>query len=313
MRLITASVITTLLISASPVAAQVCSFTNTGVDFGTLTVSSAPNTSSTGTITANCTGARNRQITICANIGSGTGGNDATANRRYMRFGAEKVDYNLYQNNGIGQVWGSYVWPWSPRPPSMSLTLNNSGTGSTTKTLYARMFSANVSAGVFTSVFSGGHTLFDYGYSTSFSCGTAVSSRAVQVPFTVRVNSLGDCNISATPLDFGTLTSLSTTIDSTNSISVTCTRGVQYSVSLSNGTSGATNPTSRKMRAATTADTVLYGIYTNVGRTIPWSTNSVSGSGTGNPTTFVGYGRIPAQTTPTPASYSDNIVVTVTY
>lgn len=302
-----------LLIAAAPASAQVCSFTNTGINFGTIAVSSAPNTTSIGTITANCTGTRNQSITICPNIGSGTGGNDATASKRFMTFGAEKIEYNLYQNNGAGQIWGSYVWPYSPQPPSMNVTLNSSGTGSITKTLYARMFSSNVSGGTFASVFSGGHTLFDYGYSTSYSCGATTSSRALRVPFTVQVNSTGDCNISTTPMDFGTLTDLNAAIDATNSIAVTCTKGVQYSISLSNGSSGGTNAAARKLKSLDSLETVTYGIYTNVGRTMPWGTNAVTGTGNGKARNFIGYGRIPAQTTPTPSSYIDNVVVTVTY
>jgi spore coat protein U-like protein len=313
MRLTFAAAISGLLALAAPASAQVCSFSNTGINFGTLTVSSATNTSSTGTVTANCTGTRNRTITICPNIGSGSGGNDAAASRRYMTLGTERIEYNLYQNNGIGQIWGSHVWPFSPRPPAMSVALNNAGTGSATRTIYGRMFSSNVSSGVFTSVFSGGHTLFDYGYSPGFTCGTTVSSRAERVPFTVQVNSLGDCNISTTPLDFGTLENLATVIDAANTISVTCSRGVQYGVSLSNGTSGATNPAARMMKSTTTPDTVTYGIYTNAARTIPWGVNAFTGTGDGRSRTFTGYGRIPAQTTPAPATYSDNIVVTVTY
>ena len=313
MRLNTAATIYALLSVAAPASAQVCSFSNTGINFGTLTVSSANSTFSTGTITANCTGTRNQSIAICPNIGSGTGGNDATASRRYMTFGSETIEYNLYQNNGAGKIWGSHTWPYSPRPPSMNVTLNNSGTGSTTNTLYAKMFSANVSGGIFSSVFSGGHTLFDYGYSTSFSCGATTSSRALSIPFTVQVNSTGDCNISTTPMDFGTLTDLNVAIDATNSIAVTCTKGVQYSISLSNGSSGGNSPTARKLKSTASLDAVTYGIYTNVGRTSPWGSNAVTGKGNGNASTFIGYGRIPAQTTPAPDSYSDNVIVTVAY
>ncbi len=313
MRLKCAAATIAFLTTVGSADAQVCSFTNSGLNFGTLTVSSAPNTSSSGTITANCTGTRNSTITICPNIGGGTGGNNATADRRYMILGAEQVEYNLYQTNGVGQVWGSYVWPFPPRPPAMSLTINASGSGTTQKTIFGRMFSATVSPGIFTSSFAGGHTLFDYGYAPGFRCSGSVSSRAVRVPFTVQVNSLGDCQITTTPLDFGTLENLNAIVNSTNTVSVTCTRGVQYSVGLNNGNSGATNPAARRMSSAQSTDSVTYGIYTSATRTNPWGANSFSGTGTGTAQLFTGYGRIPIQSTPAPAAYADSVVVTVTY
>jgi spore coat protein U-like protein len=298
---------------ASPAAAQVCNFSNSGINFGTLTVSSAPTTSSTGTITATCTGRRNRTINICANIGSGTGGNDATASRRYMTFGTERIEYNLYQNNGASQVWGSYVWPYPPRPPAWSVSLNGNGTGTTQTTVFGRMYATTVSPGIFISNFSGGQTSFDYGYSNRFSCGTNVSARAVQVPFTAQVTNLGDCQTTTTPMDFGTMVNLNAIVDATNTVSVTCTNGVNYSVGLDNGTSGSTNPAARRMTAAGTTDSVTYGIYTNTGRTTPWGASAFSARGNGNPRIYTGYGRVPVQTTPGVANYSDRLTVTITY
>jgi spore coat protein U-like protein len=311
MRLIFVAVIAWAL--ATPATAQVCSFSSTGINFGTLTVSSAPNTSSTGNITASCTGTRNATINICANIGSGTGGNDATASRRYMTFGTEQIEYNLYQNNGVGQVWGSYVWPYPPRPPAWSVTLSGSGSSTVQKTLFGRMFSSLVSPGVFTSNFVGGHTLFDYGYAPGFQCGTAVSARAVRVPFTVQVNSLGDCELTTTPMDFGTLQTLNVAVNATNTLTLKCTRGVSYSIGLNNGISGATNPAARRMKAVGTTDSVTYGLYTNAARTSPWGATGVSSTGNGNTQAFTSYGQVPAQTTPGVANYSDTVTVTVTY
>jgi spore coat protein U-like protein len=298
---------------ASPASAQVCNFSSTGINFGTLTVSSAPNTSSTGNITATCTGTRNATINICANLGSGSGGNNATASRRYMTFGTEQIEYNLYQSNGVGQVWGSHVWPYPPRPPAWSVTLSGSGSATVQKTLFGRLYTALVSPGVFISNFSGGHTLFDYGYAPGFQCGAAVSSRAVRVPFTAQVNSLGDCELTTTPMDFGTLQTLDVPVNATNAVTLKCTRGVSYAIGFSNGTSGATNPAARRMKSAGTTDSVTYGIYTNAARTSPWGAATVSATGTGNTQTFTGYGQIPVQATPEVANYSDTVTVTVTY
>ncbi|WP_409528142.1 spore coat protein U domain-containing protein [Rhizobium sp.] len=39
----------------------------------------------------------------------------------------------------------------------------------------------------------------------------------------------------------------------------------------------------------------------------------VTGTGTGSPQTLTVYGRVPAQNTPAPGTYSDTVVVTVSY
>jgi spore coat protein U-like protein len=42
-------------------------------------------------------------------------------------------------------------------------------------------------------------------------------------------------------------------------------------------------------------------------------TDTVSATGNGAAQTHTVYGRVPAQTTPAPATYSDTVTVTVTY
>lgn len=302
-----------IILNMTPSQAQVCNFSNTGINFGSLSLVSTSSSQATGTVTANCTGTPNATITICPNIGSGTGGNNANASSRYMTQGTETVPYNLYVNNGVGQVWGSYVWPYTPRPPAMSVTLSGNGTGTTQRTLFSRLSGANVSPGLYTSVFSGGHTLFDYGYAPGFTCGATTSSRAVRVPFTVQVNNISECRVTTTALDFGALNDLNALVDATNTITVNCSKGVRYTVGLNNGSSGSTNPAARRMRSATTTDSVTYGIYTNANRTSVWTANSVSDNSNGSQRTYTGYGRIPVQVTPASGAYSDTIVVTVTY
>jgi spore coat protein U-like protein len=312
------SALTALLLgSASTFAqAQVCTFSSTGVNFGNLELNNVNNARATGTVTASCTGTQNATITICPNIGCGTGGCGPNGDPRYLTQGADKVEYNLFQTNGVGQIWGSHAWPFTPRPPTMSVTLNGGGSGNTQATVFGRVTRTNVPSGTYTSSFSGIHTLFDYGYAPQFTCGPTASSRAIRVPFSVQVGNTSQCTISASSLDFGALTNLNTQVDATNSISIRCNTGVRYSIGLSNGTSGASAPSLRQMKSALSQDSISYGIYTNQARTAVWGTANtavVSGTGNGNTQNFTGYGRIPAQTTPAPSDYRDTVVITVTY
>jgi spore coat protein U-like protein len=65
------------------------------------------------------------------------------------------------------------------------------------------------------------------------------------------------------------------------------------------------------------ANTITYGLYQNAARTIAWGgtigTNTVAGTGTGLAQLTTVYGRVPGQATPSPGTYTDTIIVTVTY
>jgi spore coat protein U-like protein len=88
-----------------------------------------------------------------------------------------------------------------------------------------------------------------------------------------------------------------------------------YTLSLNGGNSGATDPTQRKMTSG--ANQLTYGLYQNSARSSPWGStagsNTVGGTGTGASQVITIFGRVPAQTTPAPATYQDSVVVTVTY
>jgi spore coat protein U-like protein len=124
-----------------------------------------------------------------------------------------------------------------------------------------------------------------------------------------------NCTIGATAISFGSQGILSSNKDAQGTLSVQCTTNLPYAVSLDGGTSGATNPTQRKMTFSTS--NVIYGIYQDAARSLPWGStsgvNTVSGTGTGLTQTLTVYGRVAPQTTPSPGTYSDTIVATVTY
>ena len=98
-------------------------------------------------------------------------------------------------------------------------------------------------------------------------------------------------------------------------MSVVCTRDAAYTVALNGGVSGASDPTQRKMTKA--SEFILYGLYRDGARTLPWGDaqgiNTAAGTGSGSTQNHTVYGRVPAQATPSPGTYTDTIVVTVTY
>jgi spore coat protein U-like protein len=265
-------------------------------------------------LTASCSGVPLLAIKICPNFGSGSGG--ANASTRIMASGTDTLNYQLYSSNGAGSVWGSYLWPYTPRPPRLQVSLGVFGTGSTTATIYGRIPAGQTGAdaGSYTSTFSSGHVAIDYAYGSGGNCNTALSGAQTARPtFTVRATVQGGCQVDAPDFDFGTPGVLDAPIDTSNNLSVTCPVSTPYSVSLGAGSAGA-GPTARTMKKGSEA--ITYGLYRNTARTLPWGDTSgatVAGTGSGAAQSLPVYGRVPAQSTPSAGVYTDTVVVTVTY
>jgi spore coat protein U domain-containing protein, fimbrial subunit CupE1/2/3/6 len=134
--------------------------------------------------------------------------------------------------------------------------------------------------------------------------------------FTVTITLAATCTVaSPNTLDFGTQGILSANVDQTTTFTVTCTNTTTYNVGLDAGLGSGATVATRKMTGG--AATVNYTLYSNPGRTTIWGntvgTDTVAGTGNGAAQTLTVYGRVPSQTTPAPATYTDTITVTVTY
>lgn len=305
-----------------PAQAFSCSFSNTGINFGNVDLSKGGGfEGSSGTFSADCTGNPGQVIRICANFNQGSGGAASSGSPRYLTQGVSKLGYDLFRGNGAGQVWGSYTWSSSARPPDISVTIGSNGFGSASYTINARLYHDNKAAlptGTYLSTFSGSQSMTDYGLQSSFNCSSTLSPRAVSVPFVVRTTQLSTCIVAATNMDFGLRLQLDSAVNASNLITATCTAGTQFEIGLSDGAAGGAMLTSRRMAGTVLpSQTVQYQIYKNAARTQVWGStiggNTMSSTATGLPQAFTGYGLVPAQPTPSSQLYTDNLVVTITY
>lgn len=144
---------------------------------------------------------------------------------------------------------------------------------------------------------------------TEMKAATAVGN------FQVQINIQANCVVvSASDLNFGNTGVLSANIDSTSTISVQCTTSTPYTIGLNQGVNGG-SVTTRQM--AGSGGLINYSLFRDSGRTQNWGstagTDTVAGVGNGAAQNYTVYGRVPAQTTPAPALYTDTITVTVTY
>ena len=121
--------------------------------------------------------------------------------------------------------------------------------------------------------------------------------------------------ISTNALDFGTQGSLGASTDAQATFAIQCTSATPYNIGLDTGLTAGGTVATRLM--ASGSGTVAYKMYSDVGRTTNWGnsvgTDAVTGTGTGSQQTLTIYGRVPTQSTPRPATYTDTVTLTVTY
>jgi spore coat protein U-like protein len=304
-----------LIVSFLPVAAwaQSCNFSISALNFGQVDTLSGAQSTSSATLNVSCSGTPLARILVCPNIGSGSGG--ATAAARQMLNGTSPLNFQLYSDSAQNLVWGSYTWPYPARPPALAVTLGALGSATGSSVIYGSVPGGQGTAppGSYLSSFSGNNTEFRYRYTTSSDCSTLTGTVA-RPSFNVTASVAANCRVSTQTVDFGTTGVLSSNVDATGQVSVSCTPGANYSISLDNGQTG-TGPTSRRMTLGSIG--ITYGLYRDTARSLPWGstvgTNTVAGTGTGVAVGIPVYGRVPSQTTPAPGTYTDTVVVTVTY
>lgn len=158
--------------------------------------------------------------------------------------------------------------------------------------------------------------------------GSMIAARGAEATtattnMTVQMTIAASCTVSASALDFGTQTliDISSNVDATSTLTVTCTNGTAYNVALNPGANdGGSGISARKMKIGATSDTVNYQLYSDSGHSSVWgettsgSPDVVTGTGSGDGQAITVYGRVPSgQTNPKIGAYSDTITVTVNY
>jgi spore coat protein U-like protein len=262
----------------------------------------------TATMTLTCSGGSGGGQRICISIGAGSA-SDATS-RKMTGPGGSTARYDLYSNSARTTLWGS----WETGFDSAGVQLDVAKGSTTNVTVYGRFFASqqSVSAGSYTATFTA-NPFIRYANRSGTSCPTGGLTASTSFSATATV--LSSCSVNATSVNFGSSGILSGTTDAQGTLSIQCSPSLPYTISLSGGNSGATDPTQRKMSFSSA--NLTYGLYRDSARTLPWGstigTDTTSGTGTGVTQTQTVYGRVAAQTTPAPGSYTDSVVVTVGY
>ena len=148
-----------------------------------------------------------------------------------------------------------------------------------------------------------------------------VSSYAAQATgnFAVTATVAATCTVSGTALAFGgSINVLAGNVDSTSTLTATCTNGSAYTIGLNAGTASGATVTTRKMTHTNTTDTLNYTLSTIAAGGTNWDdvggTTVASGTGNGAGQSITVYGRIPSgQTSAIAGAYSDTITATIDF
>lgn len=140
--------------------------------------------------------------------------------------------------------------------------------------------------------------------------GTDTASMAVSATV------VASCDVSANAMAFGSYDPVSSTpLDSSTTLSVICTNGTGYEVSMNAGSGSGATIAARRMTGSSA--TLNYSLYRDSNRTNVWGattgSNVVTGTGSGAAQSLNVYGRVPVNQTAPAGAYSDTVTVTVTW
>ena len=144
--------------------------------------------------------------------------------------------------------------------------------------------------------------------------GKALTPWAIALVLALAAQQSHACTLSVTGVNFGSYDVFSNAVlDSTGNIDVNCPSGVGYSMALSAG--GGTHA-QRIMNSG--GHSLNYNLYTDANRAVVWGdatsgTVTVNGTGIGVNVNHAVYGRIPARQNVRAGSYSDIVIVELTF
>lgn len=271
------------------------------------------------------------RVNMCVSIASGTDGGGTLNPRRMVNGFADPLQMQLYTDAARSAIWGARgnatVPNFLPLQFDYSVPLLG-GNQTLTATLYGRIPAQTaLNAGTYANRFTGAaDTLIEFQFAEALlgtppmpvSCITGGSTGTTsQFPFTVNGSVPNACTLTPKPvpdLAFGSVPGpITANLDRTTTIGLVCTGRTAWQIGLDNGLNAS--GTVRRMRNAG-GQFVSYELYRDSPRSLRWgntlASDTLAGTGSGTAQSLSVYGRVAPQA-PNIGTYSDTIMVTVTY
>lgn len=299
---------------AAPARAQTCTVASaSGVNFGTnLRSSPTDQIDVFGVVTLSCTGGGNGQTRrACLALGTGA----PVPNPRTMASGASTLNFQLHDGTPNGPVIataasesGGIIMERSfaaePNTP-VTVTFPIAGRMFAGQTVASGTYNATLPISIGSGNLNGGCTTADL---------TAQASNFIA---TAQVGA--DCTLSIPDVSFGTVTRLTSPIETSTTAVVTCTSGAPWTLSLNAGSTPGNTYASRRMSLGGSGPGVVeYQIYRDPGPANVWGNGAMgtvtqTGTGTGTTQGIPIYLQVPAQPPRAEGTYSDRVTATLTF
>ena len=253
-------------------------------------------------------------------ISLGTGNTSPSIAARAMGNGSYRMNYNLYTDPGYSSVWGA-----ATTSPPTSQVLTDVIDASLSVPIYAKLPGGQTSVSTvgnadtqYQEIYSGASVHVEVQTALFFLIRSIVRCSDLGHDYAADGQGAGAEELHHFRHQSGVSGPgvLTVPVPGSSQISVQCTNNNAYSLALNGGTVGG-NVLARKMKHSTAADTVGYQLYQGSNYAIVWGDatggSPKTGLGLGTVQNHTVYGRVPAQTTPRPGSYSDTVTATITF
>lgn len=301
-----------IFMSAGAKAAVSCSATFPySVNFGDVNILSGPRPDANGSINVSCTGiGATDRVRFCIQISGGAVNQWVTPARYLSSSTGGRFYYYLYLNSssppGYTYLDSAFYFALSQSAPSASISLRLAPAGGQTDRSVGS-YSETLQFQTFFLVYTNTDFVPDCTSGGAASTSGLVVASATITPY---------CSVTASSMPFPSRTVLTTYLNTTSALTITCTKNAPYWIALDDGQYAVARQ--RRMKGSGPNDYLNYEIYTDGARTSRWgSTKDVDtlwGTGSSTAQSVPVYGQIPKPAvTPPPGNYSDTVSVTVNY
>lgn len=301
-----------------------CSATMTPLTFGSVSpLASLSDSVATLSYTCHNTANQAYTVTACFDIGDGAQGGGQTDPRQMERTdaGAGVLLFQLYQDPGHTQPWGSTGFGVFRTPYTVSFTVPRRGTSTGSHALYGEVLGGQSTAtpGAYQDDFHGIHTTVTHDEQRNGTPAGCADYTDGSFGFLASASVADNCTVSASDISFGTQSAAASNLDGQGTVTVTCANGAAYNVGLA-PSNGRTDGTGSLGGSGGNLDKVPYRLHQGGfagpawGNTATASTvgNGVHGVGSGMSQALTVYAVVPSANY-APDTYSDTVTVNVNY
>lgn len=291
------------VVPLSAQAALVCSADVEHLNFGEVSVKDGSPQKTSGKVTVVCSGGiASTMVQVELTIGSDDGRRRVDGTPRYMAdYTTAQLEYTITSESG-GDIL------------ERDFELDENGHATTQFTLDTEITSSGSEAivGSYKSDELVELTFCETGLTDEAECNESAPTSS----FIVKASVTASCSLSVSDMNFGNIAAdVVAAVDQIATISLSCTNASAYTIGLSQGAHFVdSGPLGRRMK---NGDNLLaYGLYLDDARSESWGHDAgsiASGVGTGGGQSISVFGRILSNQEAFTGTYSDTVVVIVTY